>query len=205
MDELAALGIAQALYNAVKDEVSTARAGNVRDAANRRLREAFDATGGAVRSMDLVVNGETVGALTAGKTEGVHVTDADALQEWLDAHGYVHVRAAFDYDRMTDAERAELEAWAARRWPHLVREVEEVDGSWQDRVGHVGRDVVDADGEVVPGVEWAVECGTVRVTGCQMWPDPRKRSSKYAPVGEVLARAGIDAGQAIRMIGGTNG
>lgn len=205
MDELAALGISQALYNAVKEAVSTSTPGNVRDAANRRLREAFDATGGAVRTLNLTINGETVGALSASAVEGYKTTDWDAFLAWELERGYTSECDDFDFTALSDDEYRELKEWALSRWPDKVTRTRRCEEDWRDHVGHVGEDVIDEDGEIVPGVKWSTECGTIRITGCQMWPDPRKRSSKYAPVGEVLARAGLDAGQALKMIGGGDG
>lgn len=202
MDELQALGIAQAMYNAVKDEVSTSRPGNLRDAANQRLRDAFEASGGAIRSMDLVLNGETVGALTASKTEGIRVTDDDQLEAWLDEHGWIVHETCFKLSDLSEDELDELWAWARERWPEHVAESTEINEDWTSHVGHVGSDVIDADGEIIPGVEWATQCGTIRVTGCQMWPDPRKRSSKYADVSGVLGRMGLSATQALGLLGG---
>ena len=202
MDELATLGIMQAIYNVVKDEVSTSRVGNVRDAANNSLREDYEASGGAIKSHDIVINGETVGSLTASKTEGIEIEDGEALHDWLEANGYIVHQSSFGLSDLDEDELDELWAWARNRWPEHVREVEEVDESWRDHVGHAGSDVIDSNGEIIQGVKWVNKCGTIRISGCKWTSDPTKRTSKYAAVGDVLGRMGLSTSQVIGLIGG---
>lgn len=202
MDALEALPIMQAIYNVVKDEVATGKLGNTRNHAEQTLRDMFEQTGGQVDSIKLQVNGETVGALNATKKEGVTVTDQNLLGEWLQENGYIVSKTAFVMTDLDEDELTELQEWAQQRWPEHVREIQQVDESWQDHIGHVGSTVIDSNGEVVPGVEWRTTIGQVRISGCGWAADPKKRTSKYAPVGDALARAGLGFGQVMGLLEG---
>lgn len=202
MDALEALPIMQAIYNVVKDEVATGKLGNTRNHAEQTLRDMFEQTGGQVDSIKLQVNGETVGALNATKKEGVTVTDQHLLGEWLQDNGYIVHRHAISLSALDDEQTHELIEYAERRWPELIRDFDDVDESWQDHIGHVGSTVIDSNGEVIPGVEWRTTIGQVRISGCGWAADPKKRTSKYAPVGDALARAGLGFGQVMGLLEG---
>lgn len=202
MDALEALPIMQALYNVVKDEVATGKLGNTRSHAEQRLYDMFNMTDGSVKSMDLKVNGETVGALTATKKEGIVVTDSNLLRDWQRENGFIGEEEWFDWSALDDDERDRVIKFVSEMRPDLVDVREKLNHHWQDGLGHVGMTVIDGNGEVVQGVEWRTSIGQIRITGCAWAADPKKRTSKYVPVGEALGRAGLGFSQVMGLLGG---
>ena len=82
------LAIVQALYNAVKEAVSTKSPGSLRAEVDEQVRALYEATG--AKSFDVKLDGEKVGTFsvvvtkpTEGKVEDIfNIADRGALSEW---------------------------------------------------------------------------------------------------------------------------
>lgn len=90
MESIERLAIAQAVYKAVADVVSTKNPDSLRSQADRELRDMYDSMG--VKSLDLKLEGQKVGTYSvtmAKATEEKHsrflkVTDPAKVQAWAE-------------------------------------------------------------------------------------------------------------------------
>lgn len=179
-EELARYGILIALQKRINDEM---KHGELARKVKAGLLDSHEQDG--TSTQDLMLFGERIGRLSVAHSARWVIYDSEALGEYMHGRGWP-CDEWLDVDGMTEAEHADLMAWAAEVMPHRIKRTSLIihprleDELVRDDGGTAG---YDENGEQVPGIRWE-EKDTVRTLGCSV--DATNKA--YKGVADVMRR-----------------
>lgn len=159
LDALGRLAVAQAFYQSMGAAVKTGDPSSLRGRVDAEALAEYAERG--TRSRDVLVGGVKVGtySVSEGKPR-VRVVDGEAFRGWAVESGLMVHRVHVDWSLLTDEQADAVARLAESIAPGCAHVWDEPDTEWTRYVKVVDGACVDADGQVVPGVEVTREPST---------------------------------------------